>query len=76
MDRKTLERHVEQSERHSAAGWRIVARQMDVLVGLVLEGEDASAARRLMITLEDLQEAHEVHRDWLKSRLRKASAGH
>lgn len=71
-----LERHVEQSERHSAAGWRVIARQTDVLVGLVLEGADATAARRLMLTLEDLQEAHEVHRGWLQARLRKVQAGH
>lgn len=76
MDRKTLERHLEQSERHSAAGWRILARQVKLLVGLVLEGADATAARRLMLVLEEVQEAHEIHRDWLKSRLRKAQAGH
>ena len=40
MDRKMLERDLEQSERHSAVGWRVIARQTDVLVGLVVEGAD------------------------------------
>ena len=76
MDRKTLEKHLEQADRRVASGWRNLARQTDLVVDRKLKGKDITDARRMLFSFEDLMDVYLAARDQLRQRLSRIKRGH
>ena len=72
VDRKILELHLQQAERHVAAGQEHVSRQGERVAQLERDGHDASDARKLLGLFEELEIMHIAHRDRLARQLGKA----
>jgi len=69
-DRKMIERHLAQAEEAVRLGRSHIARQIEIVAELERDGHDATTARELLRTFEDLQVQHEGHRDRLLAELR------
>jgi hypothetical protein len=73
LDRKTLERHLQQAERHVAVGQKHINCQRERIKQLEKGGHDASHARTLLALFEELQIMHIAHRDRLARHLGKTA---
>jgi cell division protein FtsX len=71
MDRRTLEEHLAQAERHVALGARHLVRQRVIVADLERDGHVAAAAtaRDLLRQFEDVQALHVSDRDRLRREL-------
>ena len=68
IDRKMLERHLQQAEAHVAKGGQHIIQQRELVARLEGRGHDASRARTLLEQFEEMQEIHISHRDRLLRR--------
>jgi hypothetical protein len=73
VDRKILELHLQQAERHVAAAQEYVSRQGERVPQLERDGHDASDAKKLLTLFEDLEVMHIAHRDRLARQLGKTA---
>jgi hypothetical protein len=64
-----LQRHLQEAEEHILLGRHHIARQMHIVAKLERDGHNTNAARRLLATYGEMQEAHEADRDWIKKEL-------
>jgi hypothetical protein len=69
MDRAMLERHRKQAEEHVALGRQHILRQMEIVAELEENGRDATIARKLLATYQDMQEVHEADRNRIMKEL-------
>lgn len=64
-----LTRHLVLAEQHVALGKRHIERQHELIAGLVRNGHDATQARELLATFEDVQGTHTADRDRIRREL-------
>lgn len=76
MDHRTLDQRLKLAERHVAAGWRNLARQMHLVADMNMNGKDITLARRILLNFEDLMDQYLASRDRLKRQLSRAGKGH
>jgi hypothetical protein len=65
MDRMMLADHLAKAERHVMEGAGHIARQRELVARLDGQGLDAEEARKLLLTFEEMQDAHIADRDRL-----------
>jgi len=79
MDRRLLQQHLEQAERHIALGKQHLAKQEAIIAELDRDGHDTTDALAILVTLRETRSLHVQDRDRilseLGSRLRPADQG-
>jgi hypothetical protein len=69
IDRKMVERHLKQAERHAEVGQEHISSQRKRIAQLERDGHDTYEARKLLAQFEELQSMHIAHRDRLARQL-------
>ncbi|MBB4237943.1 hypothetical protein [Rhizobium esperanzae] len=69
MDRRMVEKHLQQAREHVLLGGQHVARQREIVAELIDRGADSTEAIRLLVNFEESQVMHVAHLDRLKAEL-------
>lgn len=69
MDKAMIRDHLAQAEEHVALGLTHIAKQHAIIAHLERDGIDATLARDLLATFEDMQKSHVADRDRLAKEL-------
>jgi hypothetical protein len=75
MDRRTLERHLAEAEKHIATGQAKIARQQEIIAELERDSHDPILARKLLATFEEVQRVQLQERDTVVQELRRLEEG-
>jgi hypothetical protein len=75
MDRRTLERHLAEAEKHIAIGQTNIARQQEIIAGLERDSHDPTLARKLLASFEELQRVQLQERDTVVRELLRLEDG-